>query len=225
MSASSAEQKVNDAEMNGEVRISFPEKYMDERRLRILYSSPSKLFPLQTELAAQIGVHASVLFLPILAALALVLIPLNILRRVTKQFLHGRSKKENVNDCYARDNKWMETRKKWCGFPHEYEVGITFFVRGNKVAPPGEGYDPNKPTLLYVHGWERGTTCRGMRETFNWKSNYEFAGFSDAVDIDACDFWIDKGYNLAIFVSFHSFFFLPSTFESNFSPTVLEPDI
>ena len=67
------------------------------------------------------------------------------------------------------------------------------------MAPVGTGYSPEKPTLLFVHGWEHGTLCRGMRESFNWKSNYEWADYSDAVDIDACDFWIERGWNVCVF--------------------------
>ena len=183
-----------------EVRISFPERYMNARRRRILFSAPSKLFPLQTKLAAQIGVHASILFWPVLAGLAILLIPMKLLHSAVKRWLHRLDMpQDDDKKYYSADNEWMETRKEWHAYPHKLEVGISFFEKGNKVARPGGGYDPNRPTMLYVHGWERGTTCRGMRETFNWKSNYEWAEFSDAVDIDACDFWIARGWNVAIF--------------------------
>ena len=106
-----------DEEANSaQVRISFSEKLMCDRRMRILYGAPSRLFPLQTQLAAQIGVHASLLFLPVLFALAIVIIPLKLLITSAKKCFRS-SKRDAQPEYYDSSNTWMETKKRMAWVP------------------------------------------------------------------------------------------------------------
>ncbi len=56
-------------------------------------------------------------------------------------------------------------------------------------------YDPAKPTVIFVHGWQKGTTVSGYRTTFNYLKNDSTYG----VNVDAADAWIKKGWNIGIF--------------------------
>jgi hypothetical protein len=52
--------------------------------------------------------------------------------------------------------------------------------------------------VIYVHGWEPGTTQRGFRETVNWLNDKgdEHAPFDETHSLDV---WLSKGYNAGIF--------------------------
>lgn len=88
-----------------------------------------------------------------------------------------------------------------------HDQGIYWFGPNNRAqkyrrGEPMRFFDPNKPTLLYVHGWQRGAICpddpsrpKPWRETFNYLRNDPDAG----VDVDLADAWIARGYNVGIF--------------------------
>ncbi|EOD34927.1 hypothetical protein EMIHUDRAFT_227933 [Emiliania huxleyi CCMP1516] len=65
------------------------------------------------------------------------------------------------------------------------------------------GWDPAQPTVVYVHGWEPGTTARGFRETFNWRRNVKQPSLGvkgeRVPDIDAAELWAARGWNVALF--------------------------
>ena len=51
------------------------------------------------------------------------------------------------------------------------DFGLYFFGEKQNndkyvVGKKNKYFDPKKPTVIYVHGWERGTTVRNFRETF-----------------------------------------------------------
>jgi hypothetical protein len=97
-------------------------------------------------------------------------------------------------------------------FPRNLDVGIYWFGMENDPGPQFEPpaldadsatvktalnahphFDPTRPSVLFVHGYLRGSTSRGYRPTFNWSKN--FAGS----DLDAADDFIKAGYNIGVF--------------------------
>lgn len=65
-------------------------------------------------------------------------------------------------------------------------------------AVPGQSnpyFSPSKPTVIYVHGWEKDTTARGFRETFNWSKNDPTNG----INVDTSNSWRSAGWNVGIF--------------------------
>lgn len=56
-------------------------------------------------------------------------------------------------------------------------------------------FSPSKPTVIYVHGWQNGSTPQLKRESFNYKQNDATYG----VDVDTADAWIRAGWNIGIF--------------------------
>ena len=100
----------------------------------------------------------------------------------------------------AADRMAIETPGMPWRFPFAFEPAcIRFFGRDNRPCPTrvptSEYFDPGKPTLLYVHGIEPGTTVRGFRETFVTPTG--------VTTIFPCiptgNLWLDRGYNIAIF--------------------------
>ena len=80
------------------------------------------------------------------------------------------------------------------------ETGIYWFGLGNtsQKSDPGVAnpyYNPARPTVIYVHGWEKDTSQRQFRETFNYRLNDTDYG----VDINTADSWINAGWNIGIF--------------------------
>ena len=80
------------------------------------------------------------------------------------------------------------------------DYGIYWFGLGNasQKAVAGEAnpfYDPSRPTVIYIHGWQRDTTKAGRRETFNYAANDPTNG----VDINLADAWVKKGWNIGVF--------------------------
>jgi uncharacterized protein YjdB len=80
------------------------------------------------------------------------------------------------------------------------DYGIYWYGRGNvaQKAIPGTTnpyFDRSKPTVIYIHGWQNGSSQRGSRESFNYKLNDPTYG----IDVNAADAWINAGWNIGIF--------------------------
>jgi uncharacterized protein YjdB len=78
------------------------------------------------------------------------------------------------------------------------DYGIYWFGRGNVSRKAGAGnpyFGANKPTVIFVHGWQKDNVPRGKRETFNYKLNDPTNG----VDVNLADAWITAGWNIGIF--------------------------
>jgi uncharacterized protein YjdB len=80
------------------------------------------------------------------------------------------------------------------------DYGIYWFGAGNTSQKyvPGVAnpyYNPAKPTVIYAHGWQNGSTARMFRESFNYYKNDATYG----VDINMADAWINQGWNIGIF--------------------------
>ena len=90
----------------------------------------------------------------------------------------------------------LETRSMGWGFPWGEDNGMFWYGCGNVCSkgPGSEFFDKEKPSVIYIHGWEPGTTKRGFRETINWR-------WKDALfaHVDTLDVWISKGYNCGIY--------------------------
>ena len=94
-------------------------------------------------------------------------------------------------------NPKIETPNHWVSFPFGVEPPqIIFFGRNNTVVPSST-FDPQKNTLLYVHGYERGTTCRGFRETMDTPTGVDFDNTYPVLQTG--NLWLDQEYNICIF--------------------------
>lgn len=80
------------------------------------------------------------------------------------------------------------------------DKGIYWFGRNNKGEKFIKGkqnkyFDYNKPTVIYIHGWNNEVVKNNNRETFNPKAD----GIGMDLDVNCADLWIDKGWNIGIF--------------------------
>ncbi|WP_246943442.1 hypothetical protein [Bacillus pinisoli] len=80
------------------------------------------------------------------------------------------------------------------------DTGIYWYGKGNVSEKFVSGqsnpyFDPSKPTFIYVHGWQPGTTSSLFRENFNGKNNDSTYG----LNINFGDAWVDAGWNIGIF--------------------------
>lgn len=80
------------------------------------------------------------------------------------------------------------------------DYGLYWFGLGNvsQKYVPGVAnpyYNSSKPTVIYVHGWQNGSTARMSRETFNYYLNDSNYG----VNVNMADAWINQGWNIGIF--------------------------
>lgn len=80
------------------------------------------------------------------------------------------------------------------------DVGIYWFGKDNISQKFVAGtnnpyYDPTKPTIIYIHGWQPNAYKSLFRESFNPYLNDSSCGS----DVDLADYWIDKGWNIGIF--------------------------
>lgn len=66
-------------------------------------------------------------------------------------------------------------------------VGCQKYIQGE----PNLFFDPSKPTLIYVHGWQPNKVNERYRESYELK----FGSMIQNVQ----NYWIDKGWNVAIF--------------------------
>ena len=77
----------------------------------------------------------------------------------------------------------------------ELNYGLYWFDYANaKKAEPGTinpYYDANKPTFIYVHGWQKGSVEEQGRSTFDRSDS---GGASE----DLSQYWLDQGYNVGI---------------------------
>lgn len=79
------------------------------------------------------------------------------------------------------------------------DTGIYWFGRGNVSEKAVSGKDnpyfnPGKPTMIYIHGWQKESYKTLFRETFNPSKNDSFGA-----DVNSADYWINKGWNIGIF--------------------------
>lgn len=77
----------------------------------------------------------------------------------------------------------------------DLDYGLYWFDYSDaEKAEPGQlnpYYDPNKNTILYIHGWQTGSTSETYRETLNRSSN-------GGPDEDLSQYWLDRGWNVGI---------------------------
>lgn len=83
---------------------------------------------------------------------------------------------------------------------NQLDYGIYWFGLGNvsQKSVPGLAnpyYNPARPTVIYIHGWQKDSSLTSKRETFNYKLNDPTYG----VDVNMADAWINKGWNIGIF--------------------------
>lgn len=82
----------------------------------------------------------------------------------------------------------------------DLDYGLHWFGFGNtsikaEAGVTNQNFDSSKPTVIYVHGWQNGSTASGKRETFNYLANDATYG----IDVDTADAWIANGWNIGIF--------------------------
>jgi len=101
----------------------------------------------------------------------------------------------NVNDPTPKPR--CETGGMPWQFPFQFEPSrIYFYGKSNTPSVDSRlNFDPSKPTLLYVHGLEAGTTARGYRETFCTPTGLP----SIFPTLSTGDMWLDRGYNIGMF--------------------------
>jgi uncharacterized protein YjdB len=80
------------------------------------------------------------------------------------------------------------------------DYGIYWFGLSNasQKAVPGvynPYYNAAKPTVIYVHGWQKDGVINRKRETFNYAENDPQYG----VNVNMADAWINAGWNIGIF--------------------------
>ena len=98
----------------------------------------------------------------------------------------------------------QDTRSLQTYYYHKLDTGIYFYgVQQNAIrtdqpgtqkyiaGQPNPFFDPNKPTIIYSHGWQKGGTTAGGREGFlfteagNWQN--------------VQNYWLTRGWNVGIF--------------------------
>jgi hypothetical protein len=72
-----------------------------------------------------------------------------------------------------------------------YWFGTDGAYRKAAAGEPNPHFDPKKPTVIYVHGWQRGTTLALFREAWNYRE-------SGSPDLYLADIWRDAGWNVGI---------------------------
>lgn len=80
----------------------------------------------------------------------------------------------------------------------DLDFGIYFFAAdgsSQRMVPgkPIQNFDPKKPTVIYLHGWERDTTVRDFRESYLVE---DIKGFKGQLTHTS---WLSKGWNAAVF--------------------------
>lgn len=78
----------------------------------------------------------------------------------------------------------------------QLDYGLYWYGNGNTCQKFQSGvynpyYSASKPTLIYVHGWQNGSSQNQNRETMNWKN-------ANGPDLDLAASWLAAGYNVGI---------------------------
>ncbi|GLS27339.1 hypothetical protein [Marinibactrum halimedae] len=81
----------------------------------------------------------------------------------------------------------------------DLDYGFYFFGKNDAYEKyqPGQRnryFDPSKPTMVYLHGWQNGMVEDMRRETFDTS---DIIGAPEGIDLAAS--WINDGYNVAIY--------------------------
>mmetsp|Transcript_20027 Transcript_20027/g.33048 ORF Transcript_20027/g.33048 Transcript_20027/m.33048 type:complete len:478 (-) Transcript_20027:274-1707(-) len=94
--------------------------------------------------------------------------------------------------CETKGMQWL--------FPFNYDCKVYWYGMNNKCSPgPSSPYfDTSRKSIVYIHGWQPGTTKRGFRETINWV-NSEVDERKIFKDTHSVNLWVKKGYNVGIF--------------------------
>ncbi len=73
-----------------------------------------------------------------------------------------------------------------------YWMGMQGRLQKANKLPASRYYDPQKPTLIYVHGWQQGSVAM----------EYHESTYRDVLGqkVDLADAWIKKGWNVGIFL-------------------------
>ncbi|WP_034339186.1 hypothetical protein [Deinococcus misasensis] len=75
--------------------------------------------------------------------------------------------------------------------------GVGCKARADGAAIPGY-FDPSKPTIIYVHGWNNGLTASGRIGTTLQSNGREDLFFSEG-NLNVADAWIQAGWNVGIY--------------------------
>lgn len=91
--------------------------------------------------------------------------------------------------------------------PDQLDIGIYWYSKSSKKHPKGIGckayqegkaiagfYDPNKPVLIFVHGWQLGYVGTGDKQSVR-RIHFLY----DAAKRNVADRWIKDGWNVGIF--------------------------
>lgn len=105
---------------------------------------------------------------------------------------------EDCSHSLTQENFVETVAKSWV-YPWHPDVRLYWFGIGRKCSPgpKSEYFDATKPSIIYVHGWQPGTTLRGFRETLNFVNPPGTK--SPMQDTEVVDLWVAKGYNIGIF--------------------------
>jgi hypothetical protein len=74
----------------------------------------------------------------------------------------------------------------WCASDGRAEK----FIAGRK----NSYFDPTKPSVIYIHGWQKDTTLRDYFREYPY-----FIITSSVKNVDTGRFWINKGFNIGVF--------------------------
>ncbi|GEP42142.1 FG-GAP repeat domain-containing protein [Brevifollis gellanilyticus] len=82
----------------------------------------------------------------------------------------------------------------------ELDYGLYWFkdvnngLKGFDSSQRDDYFDPDKPTVIYVHGWQSGEVKLRRRES--WKRQDPF---KDSTTYNMCQYWKKQGYNVGMF--------------------------
>lgn len=67
--------------------------------------------------------------------------------------------------------------------------------RAYAYTDPNSPFDPKKPTMIFIHGWQNGEVAQNRAPDFN----YEFSVNGQEVRVNSAKAWIDAGYNVGVY--------------------------
>ncbi|MFN6992087.1 MAG: Ig-like domain-containing protein, partial [Fervidobacterium sp.] len=81
----------------------------------------------------------------------------------------------------------------------DLDYGIYWLSKNGKAEKfvPGRAnryFSPNKPSVLYIHGWEKNTSIRDF-----FRENPYLLITKTIKNVNTGQYWVDKGYNIGIF--------------------------